>query len=63
MTPMHQFGKRHYEVVARVLYSSRPISAGDESQWERTCLAFTNHFKTDNPKFDSERFLAACKGE
>lgn len=65
------FTKSHYETIARVLHGVQPVQENDErstfedqhAQWERTCLAFLNHFRQDNPAFDADRFLAACKGE
>jgi hypothetical protein len=61
------FTRRNYMLVAQVLHSTMP-PAGVQTvdfhdQWERTCLAFLNHFRADNPAFDGDRFLAACKGE
>lgn len=33
----------------------------DMKLWENTCLAFINHFRHDNPRFDGDRFLKACR--
>ena len=67
---MPAFKKQHYETVVQVLRSTMPgfgfAEAADNpkmAQWERDCLAFMNHFRQDNPQFDGERFLLACKGE
>lgn len=67
---MSTFKKGHYEFVAKVLSSVQPIDDGERglyldqrAQWENTCLAFLNQFKSDNPQFDRERFLKACKGD
>lgn len=67
------FNKKHYEAIAEVLHSTMPgfnAAAGltppvsDKMvQWEGTCLAFLNHFRNDNPAFEADRFLRACKGE
>lgn len=62
---MYDFNKRQYETIAKVLRSVKPLHTTDApyTQWERMCLAFLNHFRQDNPAFDSDRFLKACKGE
>lgn len=33
------------------------------AQWEKTCLAFINRLKDDNPGFSPDLFLAACRGK
>lgn len=66
---MPAFTKQNYVMLAKLLHSVKPsqLTPGDvceglmDEQWERTCLALINHFKADNPAFDSERFLKACK--
>jgi hypothetical protein len=67
---MPAFNKRHYELVAKVLRGTKPQYDFDDDklnaqmdQWERTCLALLNHFRADNPQFQADKFLAACKGE
>lgn len=64
-----KFTKGNYGLVAAIMRSVKPPMVGSANdvirmmQWEQTCLAFLNHFKQDNPAFDRDRFLDACKGE
>lgn len=62
-----KFTKGNYVLIAKVLNGTKPtalthaLAYGDAmAQWERTCLAFLNQFKQDNPNFDGARFLLAC---
>lgn len=68
MATQPKFTKRSYGIVAEVLRSVKPIQDEENyeiamAQWEQTCLAFLNHFRQDNPAYDAQRFLKACKGE
>lgn len=69
---MADFQKRHYLLITEILRSVSPCKTWDDgintdyddgavAAWERTCLAFLNHFKCDNPQFKGDKFLAACK--
>ncbi len=59
-----KFTKRHYETIAQALMRSKPAmnEPVKREQWEETCLVFLNILQRDNPKFDRETFLHACKG-
>lgn len=61
--------KMHFQLVADVMKATKPTNDGEvglfkdqTAQWERTCLAFLNQFRSVNPSFDGDRFLKACTG-
>ena len=54
---MSQFAKRHYEAIAQIIQHSKRDNRSVD--WLANELAFL--FLTDNPRFDRERFLHACK--
>jgi hypothetical protein len=59
---MPAFTKQNYIMVAKVLSGTRPEPGSPaHDQWERDCIAFLNHFRHDNPAFDTERFIQACR--
>jgi hypothetical protein len=52
--------RKDYELIARVL---RDANVADEHQYElleRIALGFALELAATNPRFDRERFLAAC---
>ncbi len=63
----NKFAAAHYREIANILHSSMPawdntpVVFNKYAQWEDTCLSFLNRFRHDNPRFDSERFQAACR--
>ena len=53
------FTKQHYEAIAAIIRgSTRPDGSIDGVSLEAGLISF---FKNDNPLFDRERFLAACR--
>jgi len=53
------FAKRHYEVIARALYASKPST--DDAVWKRTMRTISDAFAADNENFDAARFQDACE--
>lgn len=55
--------RKDYERLAAALLSTRPM--GDErfEGWSDAVKAVANALAADNPRFDRERFVAACEGE
>lgn len=63
------FTKRHHEKIAQTLKDNKPIQddidsytiyIGARVQWQNTVMTFAFLFQSDNPRFDRDRFLAAC---
>ena len=50
--------KKHYEMLADVIHNS--FSFPDESDFVQELM---DVLKADNPRFNREKFLAACRGE
>jgi hypothetical protein len=58
-----KFSKRHYDDIAFAMCLSRPNWLTQEPeyrQWERSIEAISAKLKSDNPKFNAERFHEAC---
>ena len=52
---------RHFAFIAAALKSTKPESAGPElNQWASMVDTFASDCRATNPKFNRERFLAAC---
>ena len=57
------FSRRHYEAIAHALRNARPEKhwdANKHAQFLITVDRLSNAFAEDNPKFNREKFLAAC---
>lgn len=61
---MPKFQKRHYEAIASILANDVTerqaplfIDAGDRRQFAHK---LARYFQSDNPRFDRDRFMAAC---
>lgn len=57
--------KKHYEAIAAIIASTYRNAAlyndaGRLETLETTAARLADYFATDNPRFDRERFLAAC---
>ena len=48
--------KKHFEAIARIIFVS------NTTRYQRKVLAidFSNYLKTENPRFNSERFIKAA---
>jgi hypothetical protein len=55
------FQKRHYEAIAQTIQNMPTFAASLRAQQESTASAFAEMLGQDNPLFNRERFLAACK--
>jgi hypothetical protein len=56
------FAKRHYEQIADVMRETWPgCPARGNEQWLMTLKALVRTFERDNPRFDAQRFIAACR--
>lgn len=47
--------KKHFQLIAAVVQNIR-----DNDDRVNAAIAFANAFREENPRFDSERFFAAC---
>ena len=59
--------RKHFQLLADELASSRPPmtpngdkDAGRIYQWHRCCIAVADACREANPRFDRNRFFAAC---
>lgn len=55
--------KKHFEMVARALSGALATAGNDESQRENLrglAIELSAGFASENPRFDSQRFLNAC---
>ena len=55
--------RKDYVLLAGALKESRPIwDVADErlDQWQETVRAIVYALETDNPRFDYDKFCAAC---
>jgi hypothetical protein len=60
----HTMSKKDYELIARVLRESRALSTTSGKCYARELAAdFAAELAATNPRFDRERFIAACMGE
>lgn len=50
--------RKHFEVIARVLKAWR--GAIDEAAHRELCEEFALELKTENERFDHDRFIKAC---
>jgi len=60
------FGKRHYQIVAKVLRTKakeEEENYGNSYVIEELSFDFCNIFAEDNPNFDKGKFLKACGAE
>ena len=55
------FQRRHYEALARVIQDQDAKWFGNNLQIADTAYALANMLQKDNPRFDRERFIAACQ--
>lgn len=44
-------------------FAIRQLSNGARDAWETIIIRMARMFAADNPKFDNEKFLAACRRE
>jgi hypothetical protein len=55
--------QRDFEALAAALNSTKPISMSPRTcPWWRTVQAVTEVCEASNPRFDEDRFHAACLG-
>jgi hypothetical protein len=62
----HSMSKKDYELIARVLrFQRNHIVTSDEAidQVDQLAAMFATELASTNPRFDRERFIAACMGE
>ena len=55
--------RRDYELIAAALKSEKPQahwSANKMIQWQLDCAAIAGALASTNPRFNRNRFLAAC---
>lgn len=57
--------RKHFEIIARVLHSVKPNfhdaqTQGESSMWDSIVREFCNVLQTINPRFDADKFIAAC---
>ena len=53
--------RKDYIRLAAAFYKSRPVPEDRRrSQWEWDCGAISDALRSDNPRFDREKFLTAC---
>lgn len=55
------FQRRHYEAIAATLKANWPRSNSCRYFYRCMIEQFANTFAQDNPRFDWNRFLKACK--
>ncbi len=55
--------KKDFELIAEVLAAARPAGemARGWTTWCRVVNLFSERLRTENPRFDSERFAVACE--
>lgn len=60
---MPTFTRRHYEVLAQILYENRPSpdNVPRWDQWNRIITALSTYFYQDNSNFKDLRFRRACQ--
>ena len=61
---MSTFAKRHYEAIALVFQAECPGAHWDPNkrvQWELLRDAMATLFRSDNTRFNPERFKRACE--
>jgi hypothetical protein len=53
---------RHFATVAAILKGCKPhgVRRNELDEWRRIVIAFADDLRLTNPKFDRQRFLAAC---
>lgn len=58
--------RKHYKAIAEIIKTQKDLAdifAGKEFATQRiddVATGLADHFAKDNPRFDRERFLAAC---
>lgn len=57
--------RKDYELIAAALRETRETARKDlhpqaEAMWEKVCEDIAHHLHCDNPRFNDERFMAAC---
>ncbi len=67
---MSLFTHQHYDLIAATLRRDKPASAGGDAgmpasdakrcQWRSLRERLVDLFTQDNPRFDANRFRAAC---
>lgn len=61
---MAKFSERHYEAVSEILLATRPLDGWSvmvHAQWRLDVTAMASLFRRDNPRFEMDKFLAACQ--
>lgn len=51
---------RHFAVIAAALADSKPTQPEMMAQWQSTVNSFIAICRSSNPRFDQQRFIAAC---
>lgn len=63
------FTKQHYKAIAEIIKGNKPAHTENSfCMGRKTALEFiaddlAAYFASDNPLFDREKFLAACRNE
>lgn len=58
--------RKDYILIARALNGAMPVSPESDrvkEAWRTAADALAYALATDNPRFDRERFMRACRGE
>ncbi len=56
--------KKDFELIVDVLIVTRPaVGEGESDIWHEVVDRFAEKLASNNPKFNSARFIAACKAE
>ena len=67
--------RKDYILIAKAMNRARPQSAAKDDkdrsekeeaevlQWVWDCLELADALQEENPRFDRDRFIAACKGD
>lgn len=51
---------RHFAIIAAAMRDSKPTQPNHLAQWHSTVNSFIVICRSSNPRFDQQRFLAAC---
>lgn len=52
--------KKDYEAIADILKRAK-VHAEPDAQWDFIVLGLITYMQDDNPRFNDQRFLKACK--
>lgn len=54
--------RKDYKRIADGFYYAKPANDAERDVWARTLSSVANQLRNDNPRFDYDKFLAACHG-